>query len=188
MIKDKLLHDMLGIPQQTLQNWKNSDTYTSLLYKYLVNQDREEFISNADKIAEFYNYTLLTPKDFGAMIEKYWEKFEHFDGYKSPQTLTVQKGDDEQSITVAYDLSTKSAILVRYIYAMSKKRELFFDEVERVAEKAKGIDNDIKSFKIIYVTSTHSVPKYFAELKYDVTMVNYAELYERISDKHLLIV
>ena len=187
MIKDKLLHDKLGIPQQTLQNWKNSDTYTSLLYKYLISQDKEKFMSDTVKVADLYNYTLLTPKEFSAIVEENWDKFELFKGYEPPETITVLKDDKEQSMTVSYSSDKKSIILVRYVYAMSKKKEPFFAEVKRVVDKIKGIES-IESFKIIYITSTHATPKFFSELKYDVAMANYAELYERITDKHLLII
>ena len=187
MIKDKLLHDKLGIPQQTLQNWKNSDTYTSLLYKYLISQDKDRFVSDTGNVADLYNYTLLTPKEFSTIIEDNWDQFKLFEGYEPPETITVLKDDEEQSITVSYSSDRKSIILVRYAYAMSKKKESFFSEVERVVDKIKSISS-IESFKIVYITSTHATPKFFSELKYDVTMVNYAELYERISDKHLLIV
>ncbi len=188
MLKDKLLHEKLGIPQQTLQKWKKSDTYTSLLYKYLVHQEQSNFITDTEKVASFYNYELLTPKEFSRIVEHNWDTFELFRDYNHTKTVDIQKGDDSQIATIAYDANHKIILIIRYIYALSKRKEHFFDEVERTVKMIKSNSDNKFVSRLVYVTTTEKKPKYFDELKHDVSLVSYASLYAGVSDKHLLIV
>ena len=188
MVKDRQLHDKLGIPIQTLKNWKSDTGYKALLYRYLTHQNSEKFIEDAEKIASVYEYDLLTPKELSSIVEQNWEKFDIFDGYDFSGTVNVKKDDEIRTATVAYNAKDSSILLIRYIYAVRKKKELFFDEVERMVKQIKEIDLKINSFQLFYVTTTHNPPKYFNELKYDVRLVNYGSLYEKVSNKHLLIV
>ena len=188
MLKDKQLHEKLGIPLQTLHNWKKSETYTSLLYKYLTYQDEDRFNEDTEKVISYHNYDLLTPKEFSSIIEQNWGQFELFQGYEYHSTIDVKKGAEEQAATLAFKQTDNSVLLIRYIYAVSMKEELFTKEVDEMVERIKTIDMQVDSFKIIYVTTRHNPPKYFDNLKHDVRLVNYASLYEQVSNKHLLIV
>ncbi len=192
MIKDKLLHDRLGIPQQTLQNWKNSDTYTSMLYKYLISMDEEKFKKDTQLVGELYNYVLMTPTEFCELIKKDWSKFKQFSGYASPLSGSV--GDiaigDEETLTfaVTFNPKNKELLLVRFVYAMVKKKETFLKEIEKFSKLLNQLDEEVSSCKFIYITSSLNAPKYFDEIQKDVSILNYKELYKVISDKHLLII
>ncbi len=188
MLKDRQLHDKLGIPIQTLKNWKSSKGYTSLLYKYLIHQNSEKFVKDVDTIVSLYEYDLLTPKEFSNVVEQNWDKFALFNGYNFHTTFSVRKKEEEQAVTLALKESDNSVLLVRYIYAVSKRAELFEDEITRVLERVKNLEVPINSIKFIYVSTSHNPPKYFDKLEQDVRLVNYGSLYEQVSDKHLLIV
>lgn len=188
MLKDKQLHDRLGIPIQTLQNWKNSDTYTRLLYLYLINQGKDRFEQESKQVADFYKYELLTPKQFSQIVDENWERFELFKGYNPPSSNTLRNNDAEETLTAALSADGNSILLIRYGYAMSKKKETVLNEVNKMLDIVKEAAPHLPSLKIVYVSSTQSTPKYFDEIEQDIAMVNYAELYKEVSDKHLLIV
>jgi len=189
MLKDKLLHDRLGIPIQTLQNWKNSEGYTALLYKYLVSQDQQRFIEDTERVAKLYDYELMTPHQFAGLVEEHWEKFDIFAEYLPPSsTHNLRVAEMAEGLAVTTSRDRKRLLFIRYAYAMSKKKEHVFKEVEQISSVAKSFSDKITSFRILYVSSSQREPKYLAELDVDVQMVNYATLYKEVSTKHLLIV
>ena len=190
MLKDKFLHDKLGIPLQTLQNWKKSDGYTSLLYHYLRHQDKDKFVTDVEGVASFYKYDLISPLEFSKLIEKNWDKFDIFKDYTLtlPSETNSTNGEEQSNLLALKTDQSKQILVVRFVYALSKRKTQFFKEVDDIISGITIDSHELDTPKIIYVTSTTTEPAYFSDLNHDVSMINYSELYKIISDKKILTV
>ena len=192
MLKDKFIHDKLGIPLQTLQNWKRSEGYTQLLYQYLAHQNMDTFEKDVEKITTFYDYTLMTPEEFSVLVEKNWNKYDLFKDYRFANTKSADLADEKTVLSVAtknnsIDGKLKMLIL-RYVYTMSKRADTFIKEVDSIIESISEQGLDKSDVKVIYITSSNTEPSYFSKISHDISMVSYSELYKIISDKNILII
>jgi hypothetical protein len=192
MLKDKFIHDTLGIPLQTLQKWKKSEGHNFLLYQYLVHQNKDKFQSDAQKIIDFYDYEFKTPGEFSHLIEQNWEKFPQFDGYKPEETTDIKIGDDKMVTTIAFSKPDSSKLLdllvIRYAYTLSRRKEIGLKEIENIVSAASQPHINHKTVKIVYVTTSGSEPSYFKDAGCNVSILTYTELYKTLSDKKILIV
>jgi len=188
----KQIHDILGIPLQTLQKWKKSEGHTFLLYQYLVHQDQKKFETDARKIIDFYDYDLMTPEEFSHLVEKNWEKLSWFKGYKPGETVDIEIGDEKMVTTIALSNPNKDGemnlLVIRYAYALSRRKDVGLKEIERIIEAASNPHINQNTLKIIYVTTSGTEPSYFNDAGCDVSLLTYAELYKTLSDKKVLIV
>ena len=192
MLKDKFIHDKLGIPLQTLQNWKRSEGYTQLLYQYLAHQNMDTFEKDVEKITTFYDYTLMTPEEFSVLVEKNWNKYDLFKDYGFSNTKSADLADEKTVLSVAtknnsIDGKLKMLIL-RYVYTMSKRADTFIKEVDSIIESISEQGLDKSDVKVIYITSSNTEPSYFSEIPHDISIMSYSELYKIISDKKILVI
>ena len=49
-MKDTELHQIIGIPVQTLQDWKRSDSFRKLLYELLSTMDKEDLQKRVEAV------------------------------------------------------------------------------------------------------------------------------------------
>ena len=192
MLKDKFIHDKLGIPLQTLQNWKKSEGYTQLLYQYLAHQNIETFEKDVEKITTFYDYELMTPEEFSSLVEKNWNKYDLLKDYGFGNTKSADIVDEKTVISVAtrkdsIDGKLKMLIL-RYVYTMSKRAEPFIKEVDSIIKSVSEQGLNESDVKIIYITSSNTEPLYFSQIAHNISMVSYSELYKVISDNKIIII
>jgi len=192
MLKDKYIHDKLGIPLQTLQNWKKSEGYTKLLYQYLAHQNKGTFEKDVEKITDFYDYTLMTPEEFSSLIEENWNRYDLFKDYGFGNTKSADIVDEKTIISVATKKDSVDGklkmLILRYVYTMSKRAEPFMKEVDSIIESVSEQGIDESDVKIIYITSSNTEPSYFSKIEYEISMVSYSELYKIISDKKILVI
>jgi hypothetical protein len=192
MLKDRFIHDTLGIPIQTLQNWKKSEGHNFLLYQYLVNQDKEKLKKDVQKIIDYHDYVLKTPEECSLLVEQNWEKFPQFDGYKPEETTDIKIGDDKLVTTIAFSKPDSSKhlnlLVIRYAYALSRRKEVGLKEIESIVNAASQPHINPKTVKIVYVTTSGTAPTYFAKAECEVLLLTYTELYRIISDDKILIV
>jgi hypothetical protein len=191
MLKDKFIHDTLGIPLQTLQKWKKSEGHNFLLYQYLAHQDKEKFQSDIQKIMDFYDYERMTPAEFSRIIELNWEKFPQFKGYVPKETLDADIDSDKLVLTFALSEAENGKadlMVIRYAYTLSRRKEIGLKEIKRIINAVSHHQINPDTFKIVYVTTSGTPPAYFSEAACKVSLLTYAELYRTLSDKKLLIV
>jgi len=192
MLKDKFIHDKLGIPLQTLQNWKRSEGYTQLLYQYLAHQNMDTFEKDVEKITTFYDYTLMTPEEFSVLVEKNWNKYDLFKDYRFANTKSADLADEKTVLSVAIKNNSIDGklkmLILRYVYTMSKRADTFIKEVDSIIESISEQGLDKSDVKVIYITSSNTEPSYFSKISHDISMVSYSELYKIISDKNILII
>lgn len=53
-MKDKELHEIIGIPTSTLKEWKKAKNYRKFIYELLKNMDKKELNKKYEAIAEIY--------------------------------------------------------------------------------------------------------------------------------------
>lgn len=54
-VSDNQIYILLGIPKQTLTDWKNSDSYRKQLYWFLKTMTKQELIEYKEKSKKFVN-------------------------------------------------------------------------------------------------------------------------------------
>lgn len=189
MIKDRFIHEKLGIPIQTLQNWKRSEGYTFLLYQFLKHQDEDLFKETATDIAKLYKYELMKAEDFAKLVKEHWGKFDFLSDYVPIDPVSSKSEDDSQVLLAAtykHDENSKKTLLLNFVSGVSKQKKLFETGLNKINTiYTKG---ELKKPKIIYIATTATEPKYFGEYDQELSLISYAELFEKISAKKILIV
>jgi hypothetical protein len=191
MLKDKFIHDTLGVPLQTLQKWKKSEGHNFLLYQYLVHQDKEKFQADVQKIIDFYDYVRMAPAEFSRIIELNWKKFPQFKGYIPKKTMDADIDSDKLVLTLALSEAKDDKadlMVIRYAYTLSRRKEIGLKEIERIVNAVSHHQINPDTLKIVYVTTSGTQPAYFSEATCKVTLLTYAELYKTLSGKKILIV
>ena len=192
MLKDKSIHDKLGIPLQTLQNWKKSEGYTQLLYQYLAHQDMDTFEKDVAKTTTFYDYILMTPEEFSSLVEENWDSYDLFKSYGFGNTKSTDIADGKSVVSVSTRKDSVNGklkmLILRYVYTMSKREKLFKKEIDSIIKSVSKRGLDESDVKIVYITSSNTEPSYFSEIAHDISMVSYSELHKIISDKKILII
>jgi len=187
MLKDRAIHEKLGIPIQTLQNWKKSDGYTFLLYQYLIHQDQEKFDDKVQSILDLNNYVLMKPKEFAILIKEHWNEFNEFSDYKPLDSVVAKDDEEDQTYILAEPKNdSKLTLVIQFVSGFSKRKDLFDKGLEKINNLY--IETGLKKPKIIYVASSVTQPKYFGEYEQELSLITYSELYKRISDQKVLIV
>ena len=129
----------------------------------------------------------MKPEEFAILVKENWDKFDMFSDYSPEDTITsIEEGKDE-TILYAIDKENKRKIFVlRFVSGVSKREELFQVEVEKTNKIF--VENGLEKPKIIYIAINATEPKYFAKHKQELSLISYAELFKKISDKKILIV
>lgn len=185
MLKDKYIHDRLGIPIQTLQNWKKSEGYTYLLYSFLVNQNQKSFDLKIDSLLDDEEYKLMTLRELTAMVEVNWNKME---GYSDYRLITESSSEDkEESLSLSGIHSDgKQSIIMRFVSGIYDKEEKLKNDIKHIV---KIFDKEgLEKPKIIYVVNTIKNPKYFGSYKDYVSMISYSDLVKKFTQDKIIII
>lgn len=187
LLKDKFIHDNLGIPIQTLQNWKKSEGSTLLLYNFLADHTPEDFKAIAKDVVDREKYILMNPEEFATLVKKHWDMFDVFSDYDPIDPVASLSKEDLQVILPAtHKEDSRKTLAIRFVSGMSKRADLFKASITKTNELYRKSGLEIP--KIIYVSITATEPKYFDEYSQEISIISYSELFEKFSNKKILIV
>jgi len=186
LLKDKYIHKKLGIPIQTLQNWKKAEGHTFLLYNLLVSQNKNSFDLSVQFVLDQTGYKLIEIHELVNLVKENWNKIEKYSHYK----IVEADSPDEWQYLAAIDENGNESLVIRFISGM-------FDKEEKLKKDAEKINNlfdeaDLPRPKVVYVVNTIKKAKYFTSEKNNykdyISIITYADMIKKFTNDKIIII
>ncbi len=186
MLKDRYIHNKLGIPIQTLQNWKKTEGYTFLLYNFLVNQSTKSFDKNIDFLLDQTGYSLMRLDELTELVRKNWSLLAEYTDYELIDTPPPPTGDKEWLYLAALHCDSQQSLVMRFVSGIFDKEDKLTDDYEKITRvfNKEGFTQP----KIVYVVNAIKKPKYFASHTDTVSMITYSELVTKFTEEKIVII
>lgn len=186
MLKDRYIHNKLGIPIQTLQNWKNTEGYTYLLYSFLVSQSKESFDKSMDHLLNQTDYSLMNLSELTELVRSNWTLIDEYSDYELIDTVPASTKKEEWLYLAALHTDSEQSLVIRFVSGIFDKK----DKLIRDKEKINSVFNTrgFKEPNIIYVVNAIKKPTYLKDHKDTISMITYTDFVKKFTEEKIIII